>query len=266
MKTSIRRVNVIFLTSLFLFLVTCVLGPLAAKFRTGGAWLWIWPLAFGLVRFFAFFIFPVFAVALMYLKHRNGSGGSLTYVNIVLTVILGLTVLGIESFTKSEANSTFTKRFGDASPAEVLNRDVDARSLPTLSLLDSNGQAVDLAEQVRTARVTLVVFFASYNVGWSDNVKTAREIHRTMAKDGVLVLGINEQESQAAINTFITKQQLNFPIFRDSNGKYLHSVGVPGSVEQMLVVDKSGKVIARRSRDSEPIEQIKKALISQIKQ
>jgi peroxiredoxin len=239
---------------------------LAVKLAAGGAWLFLWPLAFWVVRFLAFFIFPAAAIVLIYVRYHKGSTGLLVYVNLVLALALASTVWGIQSFTKSEARAAIAKQFGDLSPAEILNRESGARSLPALSLLGPNGQAADLGEQVRTARVSLVVFFASYDIAWSDNIKAAREIHRTMAKDGVLVLGINEQESQETVKSFIAKQRLDFPIFRDSDGKYLRLIGGLGSVEQMLVVDRNAKVIARRARDSESIERIKDALLAQIKQ
>lgn|ERR1017187_1506738 len=266
MNTSIRRANVIFLAALLVCLSVCVAGPLSVIFARGGAWLFVWPLAFWIVRFLAFFIFPFAAVVLIYLKCRKAFGGSLMYVNAALVVALASSVWVTESWAKSGANSASAKQFGSASSAQVLNREFGAQSLPALPLLDSNGRPVDVREGVRKGRVTLLVFFATYDISWSDNIKMAGEIHNAMATNGVQVIGIDEQESQATVSRFTIEQKLDFPIFRDSDGKYLRLVGGLGSVEQMLVVNSSGKVIARRSRGSESLERVKEALVAQIKQ
>ena len=151
-----------------------------------------------------------------------------------------------------------------SSPAITTNNNFNgqglAESLPKPSLLDSNGSTVDVRDLTRAAPVALLVFFATYDTGWSDNVKVAEQIHRDMAKDGVLVLGINEQEPQGTLTAFVSKEGLTFPVLRDKDGSFLHAVGTLGSVEQMVVVDGSGKILARQAGNSDSIAAVNQAL------
>ncbi len=171
-------------------------------------------------------------------------------------------ILAVAVLCGSGCGSGSTGQGGSAGSSSITNLNSAAQTLPDAHLLDAAGNTVDPRVQVQAARVTLLVFFATYDTPWSDNVKLAKEIHRDLAKDGVLVLGIDEQEPQATLTAFIAREGLAFPVLRDPDGAYLRSIGTPGSVEQMLVVDSAGNVIARRGRNSDSVALIKEALSS----
>ena len=189
---------------------------------------------------------------------------------VLVVVAAAVLVLTVAALWNVGWQGGSTGRGGASSPPGMTNRNFNGEaspgSLPQSSLLDASGSPVDVRDLVRAAPVTLIVFFATYDTPWSDNVKVAKEIHRDMAKDGVLVLGIDEKESQGTTTAFVAKEGLTFRVVRDSNGSYLHSIGVPGSVEQMVVVDSTGNVLARRGRTSDSVKTIEEALRARTKQ
>jgi peroxiredoxin len=136
-------------------------------------------------------------------------------------------------------------------------------SLPQSSLLDTNGNTVNPRDQIRTAPVTLLVFFATYDTPWSDNVKIAKQVNQDMTKDGVRVIAIDEEETQGTVTAFVATEGLTFTVLRDKDGSFLRPIGTPHGVEQMILVDNSGNILARPEGKSDSIAAIKEALRGQ---
>ena len=183
----------------------------------------------------------------------------LACLNMLLVVALLLVIWGIESWGKSQAVSAYKKDFGTVPPEEILSRSDVGRALPDISLTDLKGQPVNLIDQIRTAKVAVLVFFATYDTPWSDNIKLASQINRTMGTQGVMVIGIDEQESQNVVESFLVKENLAFPVYLDPQGHYFRALFL-GSVEQILLVDDAGKVIAHPKGQAQLRQSIQDAL------
>jgi len=142
-----------------------------------------------------------------------------------------------------KARFLYAEQPGNSSPS-VSEQRIVGREIPNVPLLGLDGKQVDLRERIQGAKVTLIVFWASYDAPWSQNVRLATAIHRAMAQQGVSVIGINEQESLVEVKSFVSAQGLSFPVFGDPDGKFFREMGLwfSGSVEQMVVVDKTGRV------------------------
>ena len=184
---------------------------------------------------------------------------------IVFVLVAALLVLTLAALWAVRGRSGSAWWGGVAMTNLNLHGQALAGSLPQSSLLDANGSTVDLGAQIRAAPVTLIVFFATYDAGWSDNVKVAEQTHRDMAKDGVLVIGVDEQEPQGTLTAFVSKKGLTFPVLRDKDGSYLHAIGALGGVEQMVMVDSAGKILARPRGNSDSIAAIEEALRARTK-
>src|SRR6516225_1026011 len=131
----------------------------------------------------------------------------------VVAVVLLVLMLGAFWAFRGRSGSTWwggipmtnINTYGQALPA----------SLPQSSLLDTNGNTVNPRDQIRTAPVTLLVFFATYDTPWSDNVKIAKQVNQDMTKDGVRVIAIDEEETQGTVTAFVATEGLTFTVLRD---------------------------------------------------
>src|SRR2546426_4080848 len=197
-ERSIKTLNLTFsLVLLFSFLV-CVVGPLAVALGISSTWLFAWPPTFWIVRFLGFFVFPLVALLFAFLARPTVQPSRrllrIACLNLVLALSLVLTIWGIESGSKAKARFLYAEQAGNSSPS-VSEQRIVGREIPTVPLLALDGEQVGLRERIQGAKVTLLVFWASYDAPWSQNVRLATAIHRAMAQQGVSVIGINEQES-----------------------------------------------------------------------
>jgi len=265
-ERTIKTLNLVFTLILLFSLPVCVAGPLAVALGISSTWLFVWPLIFWTVRFMGFFVFPLIAVIFIFLARQTVDSGRTQFrfacLNFVLALMLAFTVWGIESWSVTKVKSLYVEQGGDgSSPAP--QQPVVGREIPNIPLVDLDSKKVDMRERIQAAKVTLLVFWASYDTPWSQNVKLATSVHRDMAQQGVSVIGVNEQESLAELKAFVSAQGLNFPVFSDPDGKFFRQMGLlfSGSVEQMAVVDKTGRV-AGHLKAPESEEAIKRLLES----
>jgi len=246
-ERRIKTLNLTFSLVLLFSFLACVAGPLAVALGISSTWLFAWPPTFWIVRFLGFFVFPLVALLFIFLARPTVQPSRkllrIACLNLVLALSLVLTIWGIESGSMEKARFLYAEQAGNSSPS-VSEQRIVGREIPNVPLLGLDGKQVDLKERIQGAKVTLIVFWASYDTPWSQNVRLATAIHRAMPQQGVSVIGINEQESLAEVKSFLSAQGLSFPVFSDPDGKFFREMGLwfSGSVEQMVVVDKTGRV------------------------
>ena len=259
LERNITLLNLAFALVLLFSLLVGVIGPLAVALDGSSPWLLAWPLTFWMVRILDFFVFPVVALAFLYFARPTVQAGQRAFrfacLNFVLTLLLAVVVWLIDSWSVTKAKSLYAQHVRDGS-VPSLQQQIVGREIPNVPLLALDGRSVDLRERIQGAKATLLVFWASYDTSWSQNMKLATAIHRGMAQQGVSVIGINEQESLAGVKSFVSAQGPAFPIFSDPDGKLFREMGLSfsGSVEQMVVVDKTGRAAAHlKTPESEEV-------------
>jgi peroxiredoxin len=134
------------------------------------------------------------------------------------------------------------------------------KALPMLPLESLEGQKTNLQDSIVEAKAAVLVFWASYDAPWSDNLQTAAGVYATFGTNGVAVIRINEQEPPDVVRAFIKKRDIRFPVLLDADGSYLHSLHLPGSVEQVLVMDDTGKVTDNLSKPGQVKENLEDIL------
>jgi peroxiredoxin len=263
-----RKLSASFAVTAVLCILVVSVGPAAGFFKLESVWLMLWPLAFILIRFAAYFVLPFAACWLAYTSLRNSSFSKRTKLlagcNVGLALILGLSVWAVEIRAKSRARVAYKQQFGDTTPGQILRRQIVGLQLPDIPLVSLDGQPTNLRDRVSKSRVAVLVFWMSADIPWSDNIKVAMRIHDAMAEKGVLVIGVNEHESHATVQSAISKYRVRFPVFRDSDGRFYRALGLLGSVEQCLIVDSTGKIVVHLPKAQHSDEELAKILSDQI--
>jgi peroxiredoxin len=103
------------------------------------------------------------------------------------------------------------------------------------------GEMVSLGDL--KGRVVLVNFWASWCVECRPEMPMFEHLHRTFAKHGLTVLGINHRETAARIEGFAKKLGLTFPLLLDPQGEIAASYGVIG-LPSTFLVGRDGRPVA----------------------
>lgn len=103
------------------------------------------------------------------------------------------------------------------------------------------GEAVSLANL--KGRVVLVNFWASWCVECRPEMPMFEQLHRTFAKQGLTVLGINYREAATRIEWFAKKLGLTFPLVLDPQGEIAAAYGVFG-LPSTFLVGRDGRPVA----------------------
>jgi peroxiredoxin len=117
--------------------------------------------------------------------------------------------------------------------------DVDQKAAP-FKLLMVDGKELEL-ESFAKDKVTLLVFGATWCPACRHEVPILKEYYNDLKNDGLKVLGIDVQESKKKVNSFVEKNQINYPLALDSNAKVAmlyKVVGIPLNV----ILDKNGVI------------------------
>lgn len=248
--SRVLRVNAALSAAVVLSLLVCALGPVAVSCGFTGSWLLLWPLAFWTIRVLAFFIFPFIAAALAYLSIARHPGSRaariLALSNIVGCVLIAGTVLTVQHWNRAWGMA-WAKAHPEAFPpnwgisaAGTLPRQVG----PVPALTDIDGGTVDLNVRISATKLTAIIFWASYDVGWSPNLEIAEAGLRDFSGQGLQVFAINEQEAPDTVRSYVRSRSIKVPVLLDPNGTALRGFGLLGGVEQILLVNSNANIVA----------------------
>jgi peroxiredoxin len=113
-------------------------------------------------------------------------------------------------------------------------------------LLTVDGKEMDL-ESFAKDKVTLLVFGATWCPSCRHEVPILKEYYNELKGDGLNVLGIDIQESETKVKSFIEKMQINYPVVLDSSADIAmlyKVVGIPLNV----ILDKNGVIVYKENR------------------
>ena len=110
-------------------------------------------------------------------------------------------------------------------------------SFPDLSRFQLEGK---LPDSLR-GKIVLVDFWASWCGPCKGSFPILEELHKTYGAKGVVVLGINLDETQEAMRDFLAKHAVTFPVVRDAKQQVVKSVSIP-TMPTSFILDGEGKV------------------------
>jgi thiol-disulfide isomerase/thioredoxin len=122
-------------------------------------------------------------------------------------------------------------------PARADNRIGEGDMFPDLTQFPIEGK---LPEHLK-GRVLVVDFWASWCGPCRETFPALEELHRRYAKQGLVVLAVNVDQSRAAMEEFLKENQVGFAVVRDKSKKLVAAVR-PESLPRSYVVDRQGRV------------------------
>jgi len=104
---------------------------------------------------------------------------------------------------------------------------------PAFTLPAFDGRVVDSSDF--TGRPMLVNLWASWCVPCRDEAPVLEAIHRTYGPRGLVVVGINVQDTERDARAFLREFGQSFTMVRDTTGKVAVELGMTGTPETFLV-------------------------------
>ncbi len=142
-----------------------------------------------------------------------------------IVVVVGLLVLLAYGFTRE--------------PREITSPLIGRRAPPfTLTLFD--GGRFDL--EAHRDKVVVVSFWASWCVPCREEAPLLEAAWRAYRDQGVLFVGVNVQDQEAAARQFIKEFGLSFPNGSDPGSRIAVDYGVYG-IPELFFVDRSGRIV-----------------------
>src|SRR5262249_59923547 len=111
-------------------------------------------------------------------------------------------------------------------------------TFPDLARLDLEG---DLPPSL-TARVVIVDFWASWCAPCKDTFPLLEELHHRFGKQGLVILGVNEDKNRTAMKEFLKDYPVTFSVVRDAKKKLAAQVNVP-ALPTSYILDGKGRVL-----------------------
>ncbi len=112
---------------------------------------------------------------------------------------------------------------------------------PAFTLYELKGKRVVLDEVVRSGRVTLLNFWATWCPPCRGEVPELISFYKAFASKGVRILAIDIQEEQRKVASFAASQGMSFPILLDRAGTVADLYGIRG-IPTTVIIDGRGTI------------------------
>jgi len=119
----------------------------------------------------------------------------------------------------------------------------EGASAPPLRLPSLSGAEVAL-ESYR-GRVVLVNFWATWCPPCVEEMPSLERLHRALAGEGLVVLGVSVDEDGAALEAFVRRAGVTFPILRDPGGRGPTAAWRTTGWPESFVVDGTGRIVRK---------------------
>lgn len=116
------------------------------------------------------------------------------------------------------------------------------RPAPDFTLPGTDGIPVSLSGL--RGKVVVLVFWASWCPACREELPALAGLHRRMAGQGVMVLGINGGESAARVKDFMNKTDLDLPVILDASGD-VHGLYQVRQYPTTFIIDRRGQIAER---------------------
>lgn len=114
---------------------------------------------------------------------------------------------------------------------------------PLLAMAEVKGGKIDMASM--TAGKTVVVLF--WNVGCAyceREMPHLEDIYKSNIQNGLLVLAVNAGDPKPAVEEYVKKANMTFPVLMDEKGKAARAYGVKG-VPMMFIMGRDGRIVEK---------------------
>ncbi|MEW5945544.1 MAG: TlpA disulfide reductase family protein [bacterium] len=113
---------------------------------------------------------------------------------------------------------------------------------PLFTLRDLEGGEVALRD-FRGKKFVFLSFWATWCASCREEMPVLDRIHEKFGRKGLVVLGVNVQESEKKVKSFIKKLGVKYPILLDGDGKVAnlsyHLYGIPAN----FIINREGVII-----------------------
>lgn len=136
---------------------------------------------------------------------------------------------------------TFCYGCGSSSPPV---RKAEGRMAPDFQLpvLDGQpGQQIKLSE-IMQEHVVLLAFWATWCPGCVSEVPTLKAWHSRYYDRGLRIYGLNMEEPDEVVRSFVRKHAIEYPILLDRKGEVAYQYGIVG-LPVTVVLAKGGKIL-----------------------
>jgi peroxiredoxin len=114
---------------------------------------------------------------------------------------------------------------------------------PDLELQSLGATSKTHLSSFRGRPVLLVMFMSSCHICDADMPELER-LHRQMLPRGLVVVGVSADTERAALQQFVQRHQVTFPVLEDPGGAALRQVYGSWRLPEAYLIDASGKVAA----------------------
>jgi peroxiredoxin len=225
-------------------------GYLAVRLGIQSIWLPLWLSVFELARPLTYLLL-IIAVAVSCLMLRQRGNTIFATANILAALLLLIVVALVDGWFVRQGRAHLSELQSTHGISQS-----QAGYLPELPLKSIQGDQVKVQDLIRSKKVAILVFWASYNSPWSSNLSVVSDLSNKYNADGLIAVGINEQEQSEVVNKFINEKGIEFPILLDIDGHYLESLSLPGSSEKVIVVDSNGRLLDNLSKTQDVKERL----------
>ncbi len=115
------------------------------------------------------------------------------------------------------------------------------KKLADFTLPDRAGNEVSLASTTSRRSLVMINFWGTWCGPCRIEMPSFEKMYADSAYTGLEILAVDEEDSRAALDTYLTKKPLSFPILIDSGGALAKRFGVRAFPTTVLV-DQDGKV------------------------
>ncbi|MFC7391521.1 thiol-disulfide oxidoreductase ResA [Scopulibacillus cellulosilyticus] len=125
---------------------------------------------------------------------------------------------------------------------QIFNKDKTVETgdrAPDFALTDFNGHQVKLSDL--KGKAVMLNFWASWCDPCKKEMPYIENVYKTMNKKKVVILAVNIEESHFAIQNFLSKHHITFPIVMDKNRDVTDAYGI-GPIPTTFFINKDGMV------------------------
>ena len=115
----------------------------------------------------------------------------------------------------------------------------------SIILNDLNAKAVNLSSG--QGKPTILFFWTTWCPYCRKEIKVLNQMYSQLAKDGVVIFGINIGETSYKVKRFFRDYALNLRILLDEDGKAADKYDVIG-VPTYIFLDKSGRILSQANK------------------
>lgn len=90
-------------------------------------------------------------------------------------------------------------------------------------------------------KVILLDFWASWCGPCKESFPVLEELHKKYAASGLVVLGVNVDDKAKAVEDFLKRRPVSFPIVRDASKRLVSAVDIE-TMPTSFLIDKQGKI------------------------